>query len=99
MALFEEKSFLSDNGGLVGYGQYLSFAEIHTDVLIAPDSVMWWLVFASEGKYLIYDASANGFPERETIKYKRWGRMVNISAGELERVSEAEFKQRVLEFF
>jgi hypothetical protein len=99
MALFEEKSFLSDNGGLVGYGQYLSFAEIHADVLRKSDSVMWWLVFASDGQFLIYDASANGFPERDTVRHKRWGQMVEIPSGELEKVSEAEFKQRVLEFY
>jgi hypothetical protein len=48
---------------------------------------------------LIYDASANGFPERDTVRHKRWGQMVEIPSGELEKVSEAEFKQRVLEFF
>ena len=99
LAIFEEKSFLSDTGGLVGIGQYLSFAEIHADVVREPESIMWWLVFSSEGKFLIYDASANGFPERETIKHKRWGRMVEIPSKELEKVSEGEFKQRVLEFF
>ncbi|HIC51097.1 MAG TPA: hypothetical protein EYO96_00440 [Candidatus Marinimicrobia bacterium] len=68
-------------------------------MLRKSDSVMWWLVFALDGIYLIYDASTNGFPERETIKHKRWGRMVEIPSEELEKVSEGEFKQRVLEFF
>jgi len=99
LAIFEEKSFLSDNGGLVGFGQYLSFAEIHADVLRETESVMWWLVFVSDGKYLIYDASVKGFPERDTFKHQRWGRMVEIPLVELERMSEGEFKQRVLEFF
>lgn len=99
LAIFEEKSFLSDKGGLVGYGQYRSFAEIHADVLREPESVLWWLVFATEGEYLIYDASAKGFPERETVKHKRWGRMVEIPPGELERMSGREFQGRVREFF
>lgn len=98
LAIFEEKSFFSDGGGLVGYGQYLSFAEIHADVLRKSDSVMWWLVFASDGEFLIYDVSANGFPERETVKHKRWGQMVEISSGELEKVSEREFKSRLRSF-
>ncbi len=99
LAIFEEKSFLSDNGGLVGYGQYWSFAEIHADVLRETESVLWWLVFAAEGEYLIYDASAKGFPERETVKHMRWGRMVEIPSGELEKVSVEEFQGRVREFF
>jgi hypothetical protein len=60
---------------------------------------MWWLVFASDGQFLIYDASVKGFPKRDTVKHKRWGRMMEIPSGELEKVSEAEFKQSVLEFF
>jgi hypothetical protein len=98
LAIFEEKSFLSDNGGLVGFGQYLSFAEIHADVLRETESVMWWLVFASHDEFLIYDAGVKGFPERETVKHKRWGQMVEISSGELEKVSEREFKSRLRSF-
>jgi hypothetical protein len=81
----------------VGYGQYLSFAEIHTDVLRKSDSVMWWLVFASDDQFLIYDASVKGFPERDTVKHKRWGRMVEIPSGELEKVSDKDFKKRIQE--
>lgn len=99
LALFEEKTFLRNGNGLVGYGQYRSFGEICSDVLLDLKSVLWWLVFISDDELLVYDAGVKGFPERETVRQKRWGKMVTISDKELERISKKKFKRVIKEFF
>lgn len=95
MVIIEEKTFIDENSGLLGYGQYESFREILNDNLddlrIKEGEILWFLTFVSNEGIYVYDVLKQGLRERKSVKHPKWGRMICIPMEEMECSSIEDF--------
>lgn len=97
LIILEEKTFVSNGFGLLGYGQYLSFKEIYYDALNkkSNNSIKWYIAFIDNEDIYLYDATLNNFPSRP-IKYEpRWGKMIEIPLTETKKIIIKDFNSEI----
>lgn len=93
LILVEEKTYLNDNGGSIGHGQYLSFREILIDGLNFKKTVRWYIVFTEDerpNECYYYDfLSEKSNPQRSPSKYNstRRERRIVIPISEMRKIN------------
>lgn len=91
LIILEEKTFISNGFGLLGYGQYLSFGEIYHDALKnkrLENNIKWYIAFIDRDidNIYLYDAASKNFPDRPSKYFHQWGKMVEIPLEEMKKI-------------
>ena len=94
--LIEEKTYIQNNNGYLGFGQYLGFQEVYKDILIRGKNLKFIIVFITEEQIVyLYDITSKGIPFRQAEFLSKWGKMVPIPIKEMDKMSLKELISKI----